>query len=237
MKRYALLPMLLLSAGLLQTQAAAAEQTAATRQDAGAVRQIVEQFLRTQTAGLPGQVNISVHPLDSRTNLAACAAPEAFLPGGGRAWGKTTVGVRCTVPVNWTVYVSATVQVISEYLATAAPLAQGQVIGTNDVIKMKGDLTLLPAAILTDISQAVGRTAAVSLATGTPLRQDALRQQQAVQQGQAVRLVTNGPGFSVASEGRALNNGAEGQVVQARTAGGQVISGIAKAGGVVEISY
>lgn len=216
---------------------AAAAQTAAPQQDVGALRQRVQQFLQVQTNGLPGQVNVSVGQIDTRTYLPACAAPEPFLPHGSRLWGKTTVGIRCSVPSPWTIYVSATVQVISEYLVTAAPLAQGQLISANELAKVKGDLTALPPGIVTEMSQAIGRTAVVSLSAGTPLRNDALRSQQAVQQGQTVRLVSSGPGFSVSAEARALNNAAEGQVAQARTASGQVVSGVAKAGGVVEVSY
>ncbi|WP_292934981.1 flagellar basal body P-ring formation chaperone FlgA [Noviherbaspirillum sp.] len=226
---------LLASLCLLATTAAA--QTPAPQQDAGALRQSVLQFLRVQTTGLPGQVNISVGQIDTRTYLPACAAPEPFLPNGSRLWGKTTVGIRCTVPSPWTIYVSATVQVISEYLVTAAPVMQGQLISANEVAKVKGDLTALPPGIITDMSQAVGRTAVVSLTAGTPLRNDALRSQQAVQQGQTVRLVSSGPGFRVSAEARALNNAAEGQVAQARTASGQVVSGVAKTGGVVEVTY
>jgi flagella basal body P-ring formation protein FlgA len=58
-----------------------------------------------------------------------------------------------------------------------------------------------------------------------------------VQQGQSVRVVSSGPGFRVSTEARALNNASEGQIAQARTASGQVVSGIAKAGGVVEVGY
>lgn len=216
---------------------AATAPAAIQRQDTAALRQTVEQFLRIQSAGLPGQVNLSVGQVDARSNLPACAAPEAFLPNGSRVWGKTTVGVRCTAPSPWTIYIAATVQVIGEYVIAAAPLAQGQAIGPNDVTRIKGDLTALPAGIVTDTGQAIGRTAALSLAAGTPLRGDALRSQAAVQQGQTVRVVSNGPGFRVSAEGRALNNATEGQIAQARTASGQVVSGIAKAGGIVEVTY
>jgi flagella basal body P-ring formation protein FlgA len=207
------------------------------RQDPLLIRQAVEQFLRIQTTGLPGEITISVSPLDPRLNLAECALPEAFMPNGARAWGKTSVGVRCSVPSPWTIYVPATVRVLSDYYAAAAPLAQGQTIGPNDIAKLKGDLTTLPPGIITDQSQAIGRTASMSLQMGTPLRQDALRNQAAVQQGQTVRLVSGGAGFRVSTEGRALNNAGEGQMIQARTASGQTISGIAKMGGIVEVAY
>lgn len=209
----------------------------AQRQDTSIIKQTIEQFLRVQTAGLPGEVNISVGTVDARTNLPHCAEPQAFMPNGSRIWGKTTVGVRCTTPAPWTIYVAATVQVIGEYVITATPLVQGHTVGATDVVKIKGDLTTLPNSIVTDASQAIGRTVAVSLPSGAPLRSDSLRSQPAVQQGQSVRVVSSGPGFRVSTEARALNNASEGQIAQARTASGQVVSGIAKAGGVVEVGY
>lgn len=207
------------------------------RQQHAALQQAIEQFLHTQAAGLPGNTSISVGAIDPRLNLPACPAPEAFLPAGSRVWGKTTVGVRCTAPVSWTVYVPATVRVHGNYVMAAAPLAQGQSIGVNDLAKAKGDLTTLPAGVVTDAAQAIGRTLSISLPAGAPLRQEVLRAQQAVQQGQTVRVMSTGPGFRVSAEARALNNANDGQVVQARTASGQVVSGVARMSGIIEVTY
>lgn len=212
-------------------------QDAMPRQQHAALRQAVEQFLHAQAAGLPGNASISVGAIDSRLNLPACATPEAFFPPGSRAWGNTTVGVRCAAPTTWTIYVSATVRVHGAYVAAAAPLAQGQAIAPNNLVTMKGDLTSLPAGVITDPSQAIGRTLSISLPAGVPLRQDSLRAQQAIQQGQTVRVTSSGPGFSVSAEARALNNASEGQVAQARTASGQVVSGVARMGGIIEVVY
>ena len=212
-------------------------QSTPTRQDHGVLRQTVTQFLSVQAGGLPGQINVSVGAIDPRLNLAACAAPEPFLPNGAKAWGKTSVGVRCTAPSPWTVYIPAMVQVQGEYLAAAVPLAQGQTIGPNDIARVRGDLTTLPPGIITEPSQAVGYTVARTVAVGAPLRQDALRSQQAVASGQTVRLVSSGPGFKVTSDGRALANGSDGQTIQVRAPNGQVVSGVARLGGLVEVAY
>lgn len=207
------------------------------RQDLGALKQAAEQFLRTQASGLPGEVRVTVGSIDPRMKLPACATQEAFFPPSSKAWGKTSVGIRCTAPSPWTIYVSAKVQVNGDYVVAAVPLAQGQTITQADIAKVKGDLTAMPAGIITDASQAIGRMVANSIRLGSPLRQDALRNQQAIQQGQAVRVIVNGAGFSVSSEARALNNANEGQLTQVRTSSGQVISGIAKLGGIVELTY
>lgn len=227
----------LLAVVLVVTTSYAAAQSSLARQDHAQLREVVAAFLKVQAGGLPGEITINVGAIDPRLNLAACTAPEAFLPNGSRAWGKTSVGVRCTVPSPWTVYIPAVVHVTGEYLVAAVPVAQGQTIGANDLAKLRGDLTALPPGIVTKPEQAVGFAATRSFAVGAPLRQDALRAQQAVAMGQAVRVVVSGPGFKVASEGRALANGADGATVQVRTPAGQVVSGLARMGGIVEVSY
>lgn len=213
----------------------AAPAQAQPGQDGGAVRKVVEQFLQTQTAGLPGKVTITVGQVDPRMALAACPDPQAFQQPGARAWGKITVGVRCTAP-SWTVYIQAQVNVIAEYVAAAAPLAQGQPIDASQLAMVKGDLASLPNGIVTDMAQAIGRTPTMSLPAGTPLRLDNLKSKPVVMANQTVRVISNGAGFSVSAEGKALTNAAEGQVVQVRTPSGAILSGTAKAGGIVEVA-
>jgi flagella basal body P-ring formation protein FlgA len=211
--------------------------TSGARQDLAVLRQTVEQFLQIQSAGLPGEVKVTAGAIDARMSLAACPAPQAFLMPGARAWGKTTVGVRCATPAAWTVYIQATVAVQAEYIASAVPLAQGQTIEAGQLATLKGDLTMLPAGIATDMAQVIGRSTNVSLPPGTPLRLDTLRSKPVVQTGQLVRLVSSGSGFSVSAEARAMSTAGDGQVVQVKTSGGQQITGIAKAGGLVEVAF
>lgn len=221
---------------LLAPLASAQQAANGGRQNLPALRAVVEQYLETQTAGLPGQVTIKVGQIDPRTSLAACPAPEAFQQPGARAWGKTTVGVRCTAPSPWTVYIQATVHVMADYVAAAVPLAQGQPVDATQLVMMKGDIAAMPNGIITDMAQAIGRTPTASLQAGMPLRLDTLRSRPVVQQGQAVRLVSKGANFSVSAEAKAINNAGEGQVAQARTQSGTVVSGTARAGGIIEVA-
>lgn len=226
----------LVAALLLASPLAFAQQAAGPRQDLKALRTVVEEFLKVEGAGLPGTVGVEVRPLDARMSLAACPAPEAFLQPGARAWGNTTVGVRCAAPTAWKVYIQAKVTVQGEYVAAAVPLAQGQPIEQSQLVLMKGDLAALPNGVLTDMAQAVGHSSTVSLQAGAPLRLDGLKAKPVVQQGQAVRVVTTGAGFQVSTEAKAIGTAGEGQVVQVRTAAGKIISGVAKAGGMVEVA-
>lgn len=199
------------------------------------VRQAVNQFLQAETAGLPGKVSLTVGTLDARNQLPPCERLEPFLGPGVRAWGRINVGVRCLQPAPWTLYLPAQVAVMGEYLVIAEALKQGQVVSTGNLRVAAGDLTEQPASVLTDPTQALGHPARYALAPGQPLRAEMLRLPPVVQQGQKVRIVSAGPGFRVSNEGIALNTVAEGQVAQVRLPGGQVLSGIARHGAVVEI--
>jgi flagella basal body P-ring formation protein FlgA len=135
------------------------------------------------------------------------------------------------------VYVPVQVRVSGSYLVTARQLTPGQVVNSTDVLTQSGDLGALPAGILTDPAQAVGKTVRNGIAGGQPLRSDFLTAPWAVQQGQSVKLLSAGAGFTVSNEGKALNNATDGQIAQVRTSSGQVVSGVARTGGIVEVSY
>lgn len=210
---------------------------ALARQEPAEIKKLVEDFLRVQTKGLPGQASFTVGSIDPGNNLAPCPALEAFLPANARPWGRTNVGVRCQVEGGWSIYVPVQVKVLGDYFVTARPLARGQVISASDLLKRSGDLAELPAGVVTEMAQATGRTLTISVQSGHILRTDTLQAQLVVQQNQNVKVVSKGKGFQVATEGRALNNATDGQVVQVRITSGQTVSGIARPGGIVEVTY
>ena len=210
---------------------------AQAQQDPAPVKKAIESWLKIQTKGLPGQVSWDIGGLDPDNQLVACKSFDISRPAGARPWGRTNVVVRCLGEAGWRVYVPVHVRVKTDYLLSARPIAQGQVVVAEDLATELGDLSELPGSILTDTTLAVGKVAASSIPAGRPLRSDMLKTQTVVRQGQTVKVVSRGPGFAVANEGRALNNAQEGQVTQIRLGSGQVVSGVAKADGTVEVGY
>lgn len=206
------------------------------RQEPISVRRAVETYLQTQTKGLPGRVSVVVGDFDPNNQLTPCSALEAGLPPGSRPWGRVHVQVRCLDDPGWSVYVSAQVKVFADYVVAASPIVQGQVIAQAHLAYRQGDLAILPPGVITDPGEALGRVSMHSIAAGQLLRSDMLKQPAAVQQNQMVRVVSRGAGFQVTNEGRALNNATAGQVVQVRLANGQIVSGIARSNGQVEIN-
>ncbi|WP_116137452.1 flagellar basal body P-ring formation chaperone FlgA [Trinickia diaoshuihuensis] len=211
-----------------------ASNAPAGQEDGETIRRAALAFLQQQTVGLPGKINITVAPSFPR-GLAACTTLEPFMPTGARLWGTTSVGVRCAGAKPWTLYLQARIAIEATYYLAARQIDPGSVITAQDLLARNGDLSNLPRAIVTDPSQAVGSTAIVRIGAGTPLRQDLLKSASAVTIGQTVKVVAQGAGFSISSEGSVMNNASPGQQVRVKMAGGQIISGTVVDGATVQV--
>ncbi|MDE1181237.1 flagellar basal body P-ring formation chaperone FlgA [Paraburkholderia sp.] len=207
----------------------------AGQQDGESIRAAALGFLQQQTAGLPGKVSLTVAPAFPR-GLAACDALQPFMPTGARLWGRITVGVRCVGARPWTLYLQARVSINATYYLSARQMAPGETLSVADLVARDGDLTGLPQAIVTDPSQVIGSVTLMRVPAGVPLRQDMMRSASAVIIGQTVKVVAAGQGFSISSEGSAMNNAAPGQQVRVKTTAGQIVTGIVKDGGTVELA-
>lgn len=205
--------------------------------DAEPIQRAVADYLRIQNKGLPGLARYTIGAINVGGLSTGCRNLDVTMDAGAPPWGRTHVKVRCTEGATWNLYVPVQINVAVDYLVSARPLRAGQLIVEADIARRQGDLADLPAGVLTDPAQALGQSSKVSLPADRPLRADMLRQPLVVQQGQSVKVVSGGDGFQVASEGRALNNAALGQVVQVRLASGQVISGIARSDGTIRVTY
>ncbi|QGZ55891.1 flagellar basal body P-ring formation chaperone FlgA [Paraburkholderia acidiphila] len=204
------------------------------QQDGESIRAVALTFLQQQSAGLPGHVNITVAPVFPR-GLAACTSLEPFMPPGARTYGHTTVGVRCIGAKPWTLYVSARIAVDVTYYVASRQIGAGEALSAADFMPRAGDLANLPQTIITDPNQATGAVALARIAAGLPLRTDMLRSAASVVIGQTVKVIAVGSNFTISAEGSALNNAEPGQQVRVRTSGGQIISGVVKDAGTVQV--
>ena len=214
---------------------AAERQQSAEFQQISIILKAAEDYVYKQTKGLPGQVIVNPGKIDNRITLPNCPKLEPFIPTGGRLWGNSSVGVRCNSQTPWTIYVQVDVQVMANVIHVARPLTQGRPLTVDDITLKNVNLTQMPEGIYTDPSQVIGKVPISSLATDQPLRQHSLRLPHIILRGQKVKLNVQGRGFSVSSEGHALSDAAEGQVVQVRNPSGRIISGIALPDATVDV--
>jgi flagellar basal body P-ring formation protein FlgA len=227
---------LLMSLCLMQ-EALATSANQFVKQDLTVLKHKIEVFLVEQSAGYAGEIKVTAGAIDPNLQLAACFEPEVFFPPGSRAWGKTSVGIQCNAPTKWKIYAQANVSIKAQYLIAAHPLSQGHTMTNQDIAFAEGDLTKLPAGVFTEARQIIGQTVRSPMMAGSVLRQNTLQQALAVQQGQTVLLTTSGTGFTINAEGKALKNANLGQVVPVKVQSGQVVNGIAREDGKVEVRF
>lgn len=222
----------LLVLALAGNEAALAQDAAS--QPPEAIVNAAQDYLLEQLAGLPGQPSVAIDP-PRVDRLAPCDAMSPFMPSGMKLRSRMTVGVRCNAPKPWTTYVQATVSVPGYYYVASRMIAAGQALTPDDLSPRDGDLVSLPPGAITDPQTVVGMSAAYRINAGQPVRGSSLRNAQSVMRGANVRINARGNGFVVSSEGQALDNAAPGATVQVRTASGQVVSGVVRNAGLVEI--
>lgn len=182
------------------------------------------------------RVAASAGPLDARLRLAPCARVEPFLAAGLPTWGATRVGLRCTSGrVLWRAFLPVQVQVLAPAWTSKAALPGGAVVAGDQWELAETDWAAAPTPPLGALATIVGRTLARPINPGQALRETDLQARRWFANGQAVRIVASGPGFSIQADGLALGHGIEGQPVRVRTEGGRILTGQAVGEALVEV--
>ena len=86
-----------------------------------------------------------------------------------------------------------------------------------------------------DLRQAVGRGVVEIVEKNTAILNRHFSNQSVISNGQAVKVLIQGTGFKVTSDGKALGNAGVGQFVKIKLNSGQVVTAIAKTQGFAEI--
>lgn len=192
-------------------------------------------FLDRQPLPGGGEIEIVVGEPDPRLALAPCARREPFIPPGAKLWGRATLGVRCVDGAHWTAYVPIEVRVFAPVQVAARPIGRGRRIEPDDVRIERVDLTRVTGQALGADERLDGHVTTRPIAAGETLRRDLLRAPPVLAAGDPVKIVVDGTGFAVTTEGKALAAAAEGQAVRVSTVAGRVLTGIARTGHVVVV--
>lgn len=212
---------LMASAAPAQTQSAEAEFLGATR------HWLDQAVAGIQSSGaVPLRMEVSVGTLDSRLRLASCSRVEPYIPVGTRLWGRTRLGLRCIEGMGkWNVFLPVTIKAIGRAWVMRRDVAPGTVLGEADVMEAEVDWAEEPSPIIADPALWVGQVAVRNLMTGQALRQNMVRPAQVFQAGAQVRIVAQGVGFQIHSDGQAVSPGVVGQMAKVRMDNGRVMSG------------
>lgn len=194
--------------------------------------QAAEAHVRQAVAQGPwagARLQVDIGPADPRLNLAPCQQVQPYLPAGLPAGGRTRVGLRCLQgPKAWNISLPLTLRAWGPAWLAQGPLPVGAVLDTQHFKAGEADLAAI-GQVVQSLDAAAGRVLVRPLGAGDALRQTDLKARVWFAAGDTVRLVANGPGWRVVSEGVALSAGLEGQTTPVRTENGRTVQGRAVA--------
>jgi flagella basal body P-ring formation protein FlgA len=188
---------------------------------------VVQVPVDASSTGMPLRMEVAVGVLDTRLRLAPCAKVEPYIPTGARLWGKSRIGLRCLDgAVRWNVFLPVTVKAFGPAWISKTNVNAGTVLTMADAMASEVDWADDASPVVAMPEQWVGQIATRSWGAGQAIRQSMLRPAQVFQAGTQIRVLAQGVGFQVTSDGQAMTPGVVGQLARVRIEGGRVMSGM-----------
>ena len=189
-----------------------------------------------QKFGGPNNASIKVFPPETELNLASCNKLAISVPGGPSSInGNIRVGVKCLQANGWTIFLSANVQQKKTYFVAKRQIPYGEILKAEDLVPAQDFPDNIPMDAVFDLRQAVGRGVVEIVEKNTAILSRHFSNQAVISNGQAVKVLVQGSGFKVTSDGKALGNASVGQFVKIKLNSGQVVTAVAKTQGFAEI--
>nr|WP_315229638.1 flagellar basal body P-ring formation chaperone FlgA [uncultured Albidiferax sp.] len=177
--------------------------------------------------GMALRMEVALGTLDPRLQLAPCAKVEPYMPPGTRLWGKSRLGLRCLAgATRWNVFMPVTVKAMGQAWVAKTNVAAGSVLTANDAMEAEVDWAEDASPVVANAEQWIGQVAARSWVAGQTVRQAMVKPAQVFQAGTQIRVLAQGVGFQVMSDGQAITAGVVGQAAKVRLDSGRVMSGV-----------
>ncbi len=166
------------------------------------------------------RVDIQSKRLDPRLRLIACTSPlEAQSQGGERMMGSVTVGVSCSAPKPWRLYVQADVKIYAPVLVAVRTMGRGGILTAEDMELREMDLSRLSTGYLYDYKAAVGMALKRPVRLGAVITAGLIAPPKIVNRGDRVFIQARNSSFEVKMQGQALQDGAKGAVIRVKNLG------------------
>ncbi|MBK1716732.1 flagellar basal body P-ring formation chaperone FlgA [Thiocystis violacea] len=192
----------------------------------------------TLNSGAEAETRIEIGQLDARLRLTRCAhPPTAQLAPGARTDGNTTINVRCSQPVTWSIFVPVRIERYTQVVVLERALSGRQVIQAEDVRLERQETSNLTSGFFTETGSVVGLASKRRLLPGQVLTNAHVAARQLVERGQEVTLFVVKPGLTVRMKGEALEDGAEGQRIRVRNRSSKrIVEGHVEPSGAVRVA-
>lgn len=211
-------PALLIMLTILSLGSSAISKAGQKIESHAAIIQAVQQFLESQPEiQQHSKYTLQIGHLDSRLRLNACDQPlETYLSPGGKLSGKTSVGVRCTAPKPWALYVPATVNLITDVYRTVRPLPRDHIINEQDIVSVEYNASRLNYGYFTRKEDLIGKQTRRRLKQNQVITPNQITEALIIKRGEKISLIAKSDNFAIKMKGEALMNGVLGERIRVK---------------------
>ena len=221
-----------------QSQALAATSDAAELQDLQSIQLAAQQFIEEKRQLADDEtMQIKIGHLDSRLRLPACKTKLNIAEASQtQRLGARTLLVKCMDAQPWQIYLSASVQITKPIVVANKPLHRGEVITANMLMLDKINIAKLRYGYFTDPTLVIGQTVKLAVSMGSPITPKMVESPTLIKRGQLVEIVAVGRGIEVRQKGKALNDGALGDLVSVKNlTSKRTVEGQVSAAGMIKV--
>lgn len=212
-----------------------------TWQSLESIRRAATRYVEANAQTSDRDFQVSASNLDPRLRLQRCERElEAYLSPGAQIGTNTTVGVRCSGPKRWKLYVPVRMSIRADVLIARKSLEAGSVLTPEDFVTARRDIASLHGGYRLASEPVTGLVLKRRLSEGQPLRASLLTTPRIVRRGQALSIVSGASNGSVAIRmaGTALSDGRLGERIRVKNrSSGRTVEGIVRSSERVEVAF
>lgn len=183
-------------------------------------------------------VKIEIGNLDSRLQLTLCDTElEPFMSTHSRLIGNAQIGIRCSSPKPWTLYITARISIYKQVVSAKRPLMRGATLGPKDVELAQQEISRLHRGYLSQTAQAVGKVLRQNLSQGSVITLSQLKTPLVIRRGQKVTMLAESGGVQVRMSGTAMQDASSGDLIRVKnTTSKRIIEGTVLKNGTIKVS-
>jgi len=181
------------------------------------LREIALSFIKKHYNS-KAEMRIKFSRWDKRIKLSQCAKKniEAFYPGKQQRLGNVSVGLRCNENKTWTFYLRAYITQKVKIVHSKRFINRGAAITQEDLVVDFIEISNSYSQYYKKPSDIIGKIAKRSISIGKKISATSLKPAMLIKRGQEVIIIAKTAGIIIRTKGKALSDGAKGQVVKVK---------------------
>ncbi|MCO6536441.1 MAG: flagellar basal body P-ring formation protein FlgA [Gilliamella sp.] len=159
-----------------------------------------------------------------------CKTPTLSLLNKKKQLGNMTISAQCN---NKKKFIQINVAVKGNYIVAKQAISAGTVINEDYIQIQSGWLDKLPSTVILDRVDAINHIALRNINLGEPIKTTMLQKNWQVKAGQIIKVIINGEGYEITTNGKTLNNAILNDKIKVKLNSDKIVEGTLTHQGVI----